>query len=631
VLGGLKSEISILSLLVVKHVLFLIGLLLLSSAARGQLHAPTWKLIDDQNMSSFDMLTTRKGLVAINFNGVRTLTKYDSGMLSGIYVPKATITSIIIRDQNYAYFTVNGDGIFEASNGWKDFSPLLKAPSSFLFSVIGNHILANVGVTLNYCNDGNNFQAAAGINPSDTILAADFLTSQIALAVSGKTLYESNDGGSNWNVVFNSNTKMNTIYCDRSNGIMYVGGTQTYRSSNFGKSWDTLTSVFFTLSGALVGARDCSGTFYIGPDAKTHGTDMYRSTDHGRLFVQAGPAMFSSIRLKKGVVLDRGSTFFYLDSSGLLGIVRDGIDSVVTDSVRDRLIIQADTGVVNSLCANASATPFAVHLFFDQCTGIVLDSLIQIASVPQFSAAFVSDTLQDTMNILFAYHAKTLSSDTAHYRLKFHSPTTGNIEQRFFDVIGSGIPGSPDLLLNPSEIDFATLRIDSTRKKSLSISNPGCDTLIIDTLFSTNPEIFSIDQKIYPIKIGAGKSFPLVITFSPHLAGDYLESVQIESSVANRFVALRGSAVAPTADIKQYSSAAENIYIFPNPANENLSLRSRSALPKKIILRDLLGRKVFEWQTGEELTFECNIQNIADGSYILDLGSSKFERIIILH
>ncbi len=632
-LGGLKSAVRSSVFFIVKRVLYFIGLLLLSSTAHGQLHAPTWQLVDDQNMSSFDMLTTRSGLIAINYNGVHTLTEYVDGVLNGIYIPSAPITSIIIRDANVAYLTVKGDGIFEASNNWKDVTRILKSPNTNLFSVFGAQILANIGGTLNYSNDAFSFQPGAGIKPGDTVLAAEFLTSEVAIAVTGNVLYRSVNGGSDWLPINAAKGKMTSIYVDRSNSIIYVGGSQVMRSLDQGKSWDSLSSIFFTLSGTVVGTRDCSGVFYLGPDAVTHGSNIYRSADHGRTLQQAGASMLSSVRMKKGVILDRGSTFFYLDSSGLLGVVRDGIDSVITDSVKDHLIIQPETGVRNSLCAGATLpTEFSVSLGFNQCTGIILDSLKQIKTSKSFSAKFAQDTVSDsTINISFTFHATHEGWDTAHYRLKFHSPTTGNIEQRFFDVVGFGAAGSPTLGLDPNGIDFAKIALDSIGKRSLAISNTGCDTLVLDTIFSTNSSIFTIESKKYPLKIASGKSIQFSVSFLPHLAGDYLESLQIETNTGTRFATLRGIGKAPVAAAVMQDASENKIRISPNPANEYVTISSTSALAKRLILRDQLGREITRWETDEALILKGDIRNIANGYYIFDLGQGKFERIIIQH
>ena len=623
-----------------KPFVFLISILLLSSAAHAQLHLPTWKLISDQNISSFDMLTTRTGLIGIDDNGIRILAKYDNGAIGGLITTGGSITSIIIRDAATVYMTVQGEGVYRSTNGWKDFALIAPAQNSFLLAVYQTSILANFNGALALSTDGASFSSAKGILSTDTVSDAEFFSSQTAVAVTGKKLYRSLDGGRNWFVALDNLDNMKSIYIDRSHGIIYIGGSQLMKSLDSGKSWQTLTNIFFTLAGPVIGSRDCSGNFYIGPEAKTHGP-LYRSLDQGRFFQEAGPAIFSSFRLKKGIVLDRGSTIFWLDSSGLLGVIRDGIDSVVTDSVRDRMVIQADSGITNSLCPNAGATQFGIAVSFDQCTGIILDSLKQVSSSPSFMAKFIPGFLNDSLpiRIAFTYHATHSGSDTAHYRLRFHSPITENIEQKFFDVIASGIPGSPLLAFTSQELNFPLTIIDSIKKLHETITNPGCDVLIIDTVFSTNPAIFIPDSKIFPLKLAPGRSLDFTVEFNPHLAGDYLESLVIRTNAGNRNITLRGTGKSPMNSSIPLDELMEKrkreVTLYPNPANTTITISSATPLSKYIYIRDLLGREVLYLQTGVDrdamYRVSTDIRMLADGCYVLDLGGGKFERMIVRH
>ena len=92
-----------------KQVLFVITVVAMSSGAFAQLHQPTWMLIDDRNMSSFDMLTTRLGLIGVNDNGSILLAKYDSGAINGIFFTNGPVSSVIIRDEFTANFTATSE------------------------------------------------------------------------------------------------------------------------------------------------------------------------------------------------------------------------------------------------------------------------------------------------------------------------------------------------------------------------------------------------------------------------------------------------------------------------------------------------------------------------------------------
>jgi hypothetical protein len=610
-------------------------ILCIAFCASAQIHLPSWTLIDTRQMSSFDMLTTRLGLLAINDNGYHAISKYDNGILTDVFTAENFINSLIIRDQNKAYFSVTGLGIFEASNKWKNYNLIFPVSNANIFAVQGDQILANIDGVLSLSNNGGvDFSAAKGIAVTDTVIAAEFFSTKTALAVTGKKLYRSLDGGGNWNLVSPNPRKMNSIYVDHSHKAVYIGGERLIKSFDSGATWQNINSIFFdSLPGPVLGSRDCSGTFYIGPDALTHGSELLRSVDQARFFQDAGASMFSSIRLRKAVIMDRGSTFFYLDSSGLLGIVRDGIDSTVTDSVRDRIQVVEDSAVTNSLCPGTTPTSFTVSVRFDQCTGIFLDSLKQIDLNPSFSAKFTQSLLTDAaaLGIPFVFHANHSGPDTAHYRLKFHSPITGNIEQKFFDVTGFGKAGSPELSIAESQLHFPQTKADSVSILTLTINNPGCDNLIIDTTFSTNTAVFSVGTKAYPLFIAPGKQGIFAVTFTPHIAGEYLESLELHTNAGNRFITLRGSTNEEinTGGVKFKSQTSFKAY--PNPTGNILHITSSDKLPKVIIIRDLLGREMTQYYTGGKNEVHLDLHALADGLYIIDLGGSNFERILIRH
>ncbi|MEP7233850.1 MAG: T9SS type A sorting domain-containing protein [Ignavibacteriota bacterium] len=607
-------------------------LLLFGSFGFGQLHAqlhkPTWSLLDDRTFSTFDMLTTRLGLAALNDNGSRIILKYENGVFNGVLALNGEATSIIIVDDNVAFVSVFGDGIYQASNKWKDYTKILSHPNIKLLAVRNKNLLATIGGILYYSDDGLSFFQAGGISPGELILAVEILSSSISLAVTGKKMYRSTDGGKNWTAIQNNVDETSSFYYDPVHSSVYAGGNKLFRSLDSGSTWQEITSIFFTLSGPVIGAHDCSGAFYISPLANVHGA-MYRSVDQGRFFQEVGPAIFSSTALHKGVVLDRGSTFFWLDNSGLLGVVRDGIDSSITDSVRDHLDVKIDTGVRYSLCNNASPTKFNVSLTYDQCTGIFLDSIKQITPGNTFVAKFTPSSLGDgpAVVIPMSFKATHAGYDSARYRISFHSGITGNIENKFFSVKGLGTTGSPDLAFAPSEINYSPTDLDSIQGQTVTISNPGCDTLIIDTMYSTNPAIFILKPPKFPLFIFPAKLIKQTVTFNPHLSGDYLESIGFESNIGNRFLTLRGVGKPPKVVGSVRTVSQEEIGIFPNPANNILRVRTNQS-PGRIFLFDALGRTLRQYEAKTE-EIEIDLSDLENGQYVIRIGKIN-KRFIIL-
>jgi hypothetical protein len=623
----------------VKTLLF-IGLLVLPACLLGQ-HVETWAPIDPANpgtnYTAFDMLTSRTGLVAItdkNFSGV---SKYVNGVLTSVFTaPNAQsklITAVIIKDQSFAYISVQGDGLYEASKTWTTYTNIYSDADLYLLAVNDMQILANLEQKLNYSSDGGmNFHMVNGIALTDTVLAIEYYNPKIVLALTGKHLYRSGDGGQNWALILDTLKETRTFYIDHTHRLTYIGGSHLMLSPDSGATWQNITSLFFdTLRGPITGARDCSGNFYVGPSQA--GNNMIRTVSQGKFFQDAGPSFGGSIALKKGIVFDRGSTFFFQDSlSGIIAVVHDGIDSTITDSVRDRIQVIEDSGIVNSLCPGVQAASFNVSLTYDQCTGINLQSLIQVIPNPGFIGKLTPGFLDDaTIRIPFTYHATHPGPDTAHYVLQFQSPVTQNTEKKFFDVIAFGKAGSPELSVSSKELDFPVTDVDSSSKLSLTLSNPGCDTLVIDSAVSTNPAVYQISQAAYPIKIAPGKSVVITATFTPHAEGEYLESLEIGANTGGRFITLLGFTPHVVNGVVISSQADQKIRIYPNPADNKITIHSENPLPKKIIMRDLLGREVIQLFTDGTSEFKFSAQSLTPGYYLLDFGNTQSERIIIAH
>jgi hypothetical protein len=618
--------------------IFLTVIFLLPACLLAQ-HLPTWKAIDPANpatsYTAFDMLNARAGLLAItdkNFSGV---SKYVNGVLTNVFVtpvPQSRlITALLIKDQNAAYISVTGDGLYEATNGWNNFSNIYSDPDLFLLAVNDKEVLVNLEKKLNYSSDGGaSFHSTHGISPTDTVVAVEYYSGKTALALTGKHLYRSADGGQNWTLILDSLIGARTFYIDHTHGISYIGSSKLLSSADSGVNWGSITSLFFdSLPGPISGARDCSGNFYIGPSRA--GNNMYRTVNGGKFFQDAGSSWSGSTALKKGIVFDRGSTIFFLDSnSGILTVVHDGIDSTITDSVRDRIKILEDSGITNSLCPGVQPVSFNVSLTYDQCTGIDLQSLTQVTTNAAFTAKLTPGFLGNaTIAIPFTYRAARPGPDTVHYVLQFQSPVTQNTEKKFIDVIAFGKSGSPELSLSNTELDFPVTKVDTTTKLSLVISNPGCDNLVVDSAISTNPAVYVITAAKFPITVTPGKSTTITAAFSPHIEGEYLESLEIGTNVGSRYITLLGFTPHSVQGVVP-SDEVQRLRIYPNPADKSMTL-SATTLPKNIFIRDLLGREALHLTTAGTSEFTFSVESLPSGIYILDTGISKLERIIIAH
>ena len=594
----------------------------------------TWKPIDSRRFSAFDMATPKKGLVAIN-DGTLLVAKYNNGAIDGLFTPNGIVSSIIIRDTNIAYLSVLGDGIYEASARWTNFTKIRDANRCEMLLVYGTTLIAMIEQKIYYSHDGITFNPSVGINVTDSISAVEAYSSSTLVATADSVLYRSLDGGVTWTKALTNISSIWSLYSDHANKIMYAGGNQLLQSLDSGATWKPLSSIFFDLTGPVVGARDCSGVFYLGAYSHPVRGELLRSVNFGKFFQDVGPAYLSLIHLRKGVVLDRGSTVFWLDSGGVFSVSHDGVDSVVSDSVRDRIAIGIDTILHNSLCSNAGNSSATFRIRYDQCTGIFLDSLKQFELNSAFKINFAPQFVSDSeIRISYLFRANHEGEDSVRYRLRFHSPITGNLESLVFTLRGIGDGSSAILSLSQTLIDYGKTGIDSLKKRTVKLSNTGCDTLTILDINSSNSVLFQLSSKPLPIKLLPGENTSVAISFTPHVEGDYLESITMITSVGTRYLTVRGSASksggGDTLDaVREYSSTMPVLY--PNPANTTLYISNiTTLLSSRISCYDILGRLYKPRILSSDNTNTIiDITTLPPGRYVLCIDSQHIRSSFI--
>lgn len=572
------------------------------------------------------MLTARRGLVAVGdaapFVGI-----YVDGNITGVFIPSGQVNSIIIRDAQTAYFTVRGDGLYKGTVGWSIWTQMVSGPDLALVGVHGSQIFLNRGKQLQYFGAGQTFINANGIVVGDSIYDAAFISSSICFTVSHSRLYKSFDGGANWQTVLDTLVRAESLYYDSTHKLLYIGGKQPLQSADSGKTFVPVQNIFFfSTAGQILGARDCSGTFYIGPDS-TERIEMLRSTSQAKFIQEVGVANFSSYRYLKTVILDRGSTFFWLDKSGLLSVSRNGLDGTIPEQVEPRVLLYTQDSITNSTCPSAKATNFTLNVRYDDCTGIVVDSFLaakpnKAFTIPQFVGKFIADS---TIMVSCAFRAQHTGDDSVEIRMVFHSLTTGLTETKKFIVRATGYADVPIYSASAEAISFGEVKVGRKETRTLTISNIGCDTLLIDSLESSFPAYFSFTAPKYPVRIPTQKSFALDIDFTPHEEGDYLESLAIRMKTGSRYITLVGKAYKTDTVSFVKENNKKNIIVYPNPSRGTLNVQG--PLPEQIVIRNVLGAEIKRIDTYGSASFD--ISDLPDGVYSIDLGNIM-QRIVLL-
>lgn len=75
----------------------------------------------------------------------------------------------------------------------------------------------------------------------------------------------------------------------------------------------------------------------------------------------------------------------------------------------------------------------------------------------------------------------------------------------------------------------------------------------------------------------------------------------------------------------------EPLRLYPNPADEYISLTLDGALAKEVVIFDLLGRKVGTYQSTPSETFHISTVGLEEGIYFLRAGNSKAIPFIVQH
>src|SRR5207253_470527 len=120
-----------------------------------------------------------------------------------------------------------------------------------------------------------------------------------------------------------------------------------------------------------------------------------------------------------------------------------------------------------------------------------------------------------------------------------------------------------------------------------TVSNTGCADFTVDSAIATDPAVFFVDAKKIPLKLMPGKSVTVAVTFHPVLEGDYLESLNISTSIGSRYISLIGyGREHPQNDIVT-TVPAQQLSFYPNPADNILTISYMGNLPKKILMRDI--------------------------------------------
>jgi hypothetical protein len=104
---------------------------------------------------------------------------------------------------------------------------------------------------------------------------------------------------------------------------------------------------------------------------------------------------------------------------------------------------------------------------------------------------------------------------------------------------------TPNLSINPIDIDFENMPSTEPRQKSLTLNNIGDASLVIDEVVFDATEI-TLDIQL-PLTIVGGTSQDIKLTYTPSVTGEFSETISFKNNGLNEesFITARGSVFSP--------------------------------------------------------------------------------------
>ncbi|MGA2296681.1 MAG: T9SS type A sorting domain-containing protein [FCB group bacterium] len=230
-----------------------------------------------------------------------------------------------------------------------------------------------------------------------------------------------------------------------------------------------------------------------------------------------------------------------------------------------------------------------------------------------------------------------LPHDSINFKVKFINNITGT----FNDTISvSDNTQNYDLcnltaLVNGPIIDassqiFNDTYIGNSITKQLTIYNLGTLDMSLKGYQIPDTSVFIVQlPEINPIQtltIAPGKYYAYNVTFKPKEEKEYLDSIVFASTalIGNNVTILKGRGLAPVKIVEENTMDDNAIYIYPNPAQDKLTIQSNNIEIFSLKIFDIYGDVLDEiFYGGNTQNINYNTSKLANGLYIVQLNTGK--------
>jgi hypothetical protein len=127
----------------------------------------------------------------------------------------------------------------------------------------------------------------------------------------------------------------------------------------------------------------------------------------------------------------------------------------------------------------------------------------------------------------------TVSPDTLYFYRVFSFNNFGNSEASniaFAQTPPSPIPVNPVIIVDPTSIDFGSVRVSQSDNRTITVTNGGAANLIISSISDPGGPFTIVNKPAVPLTILSTESITLTVRFAPVVAGQANASFAIGSN-----------------------------------------------------------------------------------------------------
>jgi hypothetical protein len=184
----------------------------------------------------------------------------------------------------------------------------------------------------------------------------------------------------------------------------------------------------------------------------------------------------------------------------------------------------------------------------------------------------------------------------------------------------------PPTLLSTDGLIYGSVPVDSSKELTLEVTNIGCRPLRIDSVISSNPELYRVIGPALPLYLPSDSTLNFTVIFSPHKAGEAVESIELGTNAGHKFIELDGVGTEEM-DVANVGIGSRSLLVYPNPASTTLYFSSDFPSNNALAfdLYDILGRNVLHQQSA---TDGIGVGTLPEGIYTA-VVNGQTARIII--